>query len=87
MSSTFRQVEESRAASRAASPGPGQRREVRKQVLRVKQERLNVSTDAGEEVVFEKTCRQKEDGLGSIWLDGVSVSQKLLYNGSTIYIN
>lgn len=90
MSSTYRQVEESRAASRvgsrAGSPGPGQGQNHGGRGggrLRLVEERIEVPKrtaggmgDVNEQVFRELTKRGngRAEKLGTVWLDGVSVS-------------
>jgi len=88
MSSTYRQVEESRAASRvgsrAGSPGPGSCQGGRSGGrLRLVEERIETAQgsagripDVNEQVFRELKRRGNEraERLGAVWLDGVSVS-------------
>ncbi|KAH8083726.1 putative 4-amino-4-deoxychorismate synthase [Filobasidium floriforme] len=88
MSSTYRQVEESRAASRvgsrAGSPGPGQGQNQGGRIggrLRLVEERIEVPKrtaggmgDVNEQIFRELTRRGngRAEKLGTVWLDGVS---------------
>lgn len=90
MSSTYRQVEESRAASRvgsrAGSPGPGQGQNQGGRIggrLRLVEERIEMAqgsagriADVNEQVFNELKRRgsDRAERLGTVWLDGVSVS-------------
>jgi hypothetical protein len=90
MSSTYRQVEESRAASRvgsrAGSPGPGQgqnqggrgggRLRLVEERIEMAQESAGRISDVNEQVFRELKRRGNEraEKLGTVWLDGVSVS-------------
>lgn len=82
MSATYRLVEQSRAASRLATPGPQQGRPSERGGLVIKDEKLDVALQPSggqEEHVFEKlfeksNLRGQNEGLGRVWLDGVSVS-------------
>jgi hypothetical protein len=90
MSSTYRQVEESRAASRvgsrAGSPAPGQGQSHGGRGggrLRLVEERIETAQasagripDVNEQVFRELKRRGNEraERLGAVWLDGVSVS-------------
>jgi len=77
MSSTYRLVEESRAASRVGSrmgsPGPAlSRLGLREQGL----EGVGSGSEGDEVDVFGRLCELagRGKGLGAVWLDGVSVS-------------
>ena len=77
MSSTYRLVEESRAASRVGSrtgsPGPSSSRLwAKEQAL----EGVRNGTEVDEVEVFERLVERagRGRGLGAVWLDGVSVS-------------
>lgn len=81
MSSTYRQVEKSRAASRvgsrAGSPGPGDGGNGAARLRLVEARVESGMSGQGKGDVNEQVFRElnrRACGLGAVWLDGVSVS-------------